>query len=35
MTRVLWAKRFRGATLSTPVSACLREDKIKISKQSK
>jgi hypothetical protein len=34
-TRALWAKRFRGAKLSTLVSACLREDIIEVSKQSK
>jgi hypothetical protein len=34
-TRALWDKRFRGASLSTLVSACLREDRIKVSNQDK
>jgi hypothetical protein len=34
-TRALWAKHFRGTRLSTPVSACLREDRIKVSNQDK
>jgi hypothetical protein len=34
-TRALKAKRLRGARLSTPVSECLREDRIKVSKQDK
>jgi hypothetical protein len=34
-TRALWAKRFGGAKLSTPVSAYLREDGIKVSKSHK
>jgi hypothetical protein len=29
-TRALWAKRFRGARLSTPVSAYLRQEGIKV-----
>jgi hypothetical protein len=34
-TRTLWARRFRVARLSTPVSAYLREYKSKVNKQSK
>jgi hypothetical protein len=34
-TRALWARRFRGARLSTPVSAFLREDRSKVNKQHK
>jgi hypothetical protein len=34
-TRTLWAKRFRGARLSTPVSSYLREDRIEVSEQNK
>jgi hypothetical protein len=34
-TRALWAKCFKGVRLSMPVSAYLREDKIKVSEQNK
>jgi hypothetical protein len=34
MTHTLKAKCFRGTRLRTPVSVCLREDRIKISKQN-
>jgi hypothetical protein len=35
MARALEAKRFKGARLSTPVTACLRENRIKVSNQDK
>jgi hypothetical protein len=35
MTHALRARRFRGARLSTPVSAYLREDRNKVNRQSK
>jgi hypothetical protein len=34
-TRALWVRHFRGAGLSTPVLAYLREDRSKVNKQNK
>jgi hypothetical protein len=35
MTRALWARRFRGVRLSTPMLVYLREDRSKANKQNK